>query len=121
MILFEIRRRRRDKTEDDLGTKLNFREKQYLDGIQIGSQALRSDWCRRLRNALVALADMDPAWMIWVEMHVPSTSELRTAARSVEVQARTLLMRGYRHYGESVIKEIVEGNRPFGDDGTLSL
>jgi hypothetical protein len=99
--------------------KLNFREKKYLESISFDTQNLRNNWHRRLRNALIALASMDPAWMMWVERHVPAVCDIRITARLVEVRARTLLMRSYSHYGESAARSIIDGNRPFGDDGTL--
>lgn len=81
--------------------------------------ALRLDPMRRLRNALFALANLDKGWMSWVEKNVPSCGDVRVAMRLVEVRARELVMGSYRYLGEAVIKQIVDGDRPFGDDGTL--
>jgi hypothetical protein len=99
--------------------KLNFREKVYLKDVNLSQDALRYDWPRRLKNALCALANMDPGWMLWVQKHVPHSCDVRIAARLVEVRARTLAMRDYRYLGESTIRNIIDGNRPFGDDGSL--
>lgn len=100
-------------------TKLTRREKIYLQEVDIEKESLRNDPERRLRNALCALASMDKAWMIWVETHVPVESDTYMAMRLVEMRARELVMCGYRYLGESVIKQIIGGNRPFGNDGTL--
>jgi hypothetical protein len=101
--------------------KISARAKTYLKEIDIQKNALRNDWTRRLRNALFALASMDPAWMIWVEKHVPAQCDAQSAARLVELQARTLLVRRYSDFGKGTIKAIIEGDRPFSDDGDLTM
>lgn len=101
--------------------RISAREKRYLQEIDIQANALRNDWTRRLRNALIALASMDQQWIMWVETHVPAHCDTQSAARLVEVRARTLVMRGYTYFGQGMIQDIIEGDRPFADDGHLGM
>jgi hypothetical protein len=102
--------------------QLSAREKSYLQEINITSDLLRSNQTRRLRNALFALANMDKkGWLFWVEKNVPPHCATGNAIRIVEVRARTLLMQYYKHLGSDVAQTIIDGNRPFADDGSLSL
>lgn len=102
-------------------SRLTRREKTYLREIHLAGESLRNDPARRLRNALRALAAMDPAWMIWVSDNVPRGCDLQDAMRLVETRARELVTRGYKFLGEGVIKMIVHSGRPFADDGSLMI
>ena len=76
------------------------------------------DW-GRLRNALVALADMDPSWMVWVERHVPRGGDVRITLRIVERRARQLIARKFFHLGEFFMRGVVDSDYYFTDNGDL--
>lgn len=89
------------------------------DGIEF------DDW-RRLRNALIALATLDPGWILWVERHVPTKMgqagtprDPRIMRRIVERQARKLVMRGYSFLGSGFTQGVIDSDLYFTDDGTL--
>lgn len=91
------------------------------DGIEF------DDW-RRLRNALIALADLDPAWMLWVERHVPgkmvgigTRHDPRIARIIVEQRARVLLAKRHTASGTYFVRSILNGGYYFTDDGNLKM
>jgi hypothetical protein len=100
--------------------RLNAQERRLLSELGAWTYELRLDWPRRLRNALIALANMDPGWMIWVEQNISSPCSIPEDVRVVEARARELLLRrGYSYLGESMIQTIIAQDRPFGDQGQL--
>jgi hypothetical protein len=100
--------------------RLNVQELRLLNEFGARTFDLRQDWPRRLRNALIALANMDPGWMIWVEKNLPSPCPMPDGVRVVETRARALMLwRGYNYLGESTIRDIISQDRPFGDQGQL--
>lgn len=83
-------------------------------------QALRSDYPRRLRNALAVLTEIDSQWLWWVECHVPRDADLESQMRMVERRAKTLLIeQSYWTMDAWAKRRIIEGERCFGEDGVL--
>jgi hypothetical protein len=99
--------------------RLNKQERSVMHDMALETISLRENWNRRLRNALIALAAMDPQWMIWIEEHVASPCHVPAAAKVVELRARELMAQGYRYLGDSMVCNIIEGDRPFSDNGNL--
>lgn len=84
----------------------------FDDGVDL-------DDARRLRNALVALASLDPGWMWWVERNIPPWESLAWKRRMVERQARLLCARQYRFLGWGVQLKMIYADYYFRDDGSL--
>ncbi len=99
--------------------RLNQRERTWMNTFAVEAISLREDWQRRLRNALIALSSMDPAWMIWVDQHIASPCHVPAAARAVEVRARELLLQRYNSMSPSLRRDLVNGDLPFSDEGNL--
>lgn len=100
--------------------RLNAQERRLLDEFAHSHLDLRHDWPRRLRNALIALTDLDPGWMIWIENNIPPHLPMPDDVRRIEKRARRLLLwKGYKYLGESTIRDIIAQDRPFGDQGQL--
>ncbi len=107
--------------------KLNDQQRGWMEDMAIDVRCLREDWPRRLRNALLALAGLDPRWMIWVDQNIlPSwltpyprdVWEVQTA-RMIEAHARALLLKRYGYLGCRDIGDLIFRDWPFGDDGNL--
>lgn len=99
--------------------RLNKQQRGWMNDMTSQMMELQQNWQRRLRNALIALAAMDPSWMIWVEQNIASPCHVPSAARAVERRARELLAQGYRHLGETTVCNIIDGDLPFSDNGNL--
>ena len=83
--------------------------------------ALRYDWPRRFRNALLCLALSDPGWMDWIERHLPRRiTDAQRAARAIEPRARYLVLKNYSFHGRACIGFQIFCDRPFNDDGDLT-
>lgn len=85
----------------------------FDDGISL-------DEGRRLRNALLALALLDPGWMWWVEKNIPKWAGLTWKRRMIERRARVLSARRYGFilgWGQRL--NIIFSDLYFTDDGNL--
>lgn len=77
---------------------------------------LRNNWPRRLRNALLALANSDQKWMIWVEREVNLRWDIQRITRLVEARARALYL---KHYPDLNRTCLIFRDTPFSDTGAL--
>jgi hypothetical protein len=82
------------------------------DGIEL-------DEVRRLRNALLVMANIDPGWMCWVEKNIPKWENLTWKRRMIERRARLLVTRHYSFLGRCHQLGIIYSNHYFMDDGSL--
>ncbi len=107
---------------------LNDQQKRWMDDFAVRIRCLQDDWPRRLRNALLALARLDPSWMIWVDQNIlPSwltpyprdVWEVQTA-RMIEARARALLLKQYHFFGFCHVGYLIFADWPFQDDGSLT-
>ena len=106
--------------------KITVRPKKRIAKTPLVDDDIKFDEWRRLRNALIALAELDTGWIAWVERHVPSRmtgldgqADPRIARRVVERQARKLVMRSYSFLGPGFTKTVIESDCYFNDDGSL--
>ena len=101
--------------------RLNQQERQWMKDMGTDALFLRHDWRRRLRNALIALAGSDPAWMVWLESEIdPDVMDVIGITRMVEARARTLVLRRHSFLGRLTIGDLIFRDWPFGDDGALT-
>jgi len=84
--------------------------RQYLD--------LKYDYRRRLRNALYALTQMDPRWMLWVERELNPRWGVERTMRAVEARAKVLVMQRFKHMGFNR-SFYYFNDTPFSDAGAL--
>jgi hypothetical protein len=64
--------------------------------------ALRYDWHRRLRNALLALAMMDPGWMAWAEADIDEQRmSVQAITRLVEGRAGACVLKHHQWLGRA--------------------
>jgi hypothetical protein len=82
---------------------------------------IRFDDARRLRNALFALANMDPGWMWWVEKNVHKKLPLYKKRILVERYARLKLTKNYQFLGCSLQAGVIYSDLYFTDDGHLKM
>jgi hypothetical protein len=82
--------------------------------------ALEQDPARRLRNAEIALHELDPHFESWIKKNTRKSWSILKRVRIIEKQARTLLMERYTSVlGPARIKEIINSNLAFNDQGHL--
>lgn len=92
--------------------RLNAREQAMLRKIGDEELQLKSDWHRRLRNALLCMTSDDPTWMMWVEREIDTESmSLQEITRLVEARARIKVLKAHSFFGRQCI-----GNYIFRDD-----
>jgi hypothetical protein len=92
-----------------------------MQQIGINVITLRSDWRRRLSNALTYLVLNDPRWMIWVNEEIdPEAMTLPEMARMVEARARAFLLKRYGYFGHACIGDLIFRDWPFTDSGSIS-
>lgn len=106
-----------------LRSKLNAREQSYLREVASSTLALRYDYERRLRNALLCLTQSDPRWITWLEKEFKPNQ--RIGAKElllIEARARCLVLRGHYVYSsrEHVGWLLFRHDWPFSDSGHLS-
>ena len=86
--------------------------------------ALRFDYPRRLRNALLCLAHSDPRWIPWVEENLPNDLTLCLhpwLLHMLESRARTVVLKAYRFHGRQHIGWLIfRHDWPFSDSGALT-
>lgn len=99
--------------------KYSVKPKHIVHKIPVIDDGIEFDDRRRLRNALVALAALDPGWIVWIEQNISGGADLREQRQLVERQARTLTMKGYSVLGNSVIRAVIDSNFYFTDEGSL--
>lgn len=87
-----------------------------MAGLQSDYIDLKYNHRRRLRNALLALAQLDPGWMVWVEREVNPRWSLERVMRLVEARARILTL---RHYGPLAKPGNYFSDMHFSDSGAL--
>jgi len=82
---------------------------------------VRHSFTIRLRNALIAMAEADPQWMIWVEENINPRWRLSRITRVVEARTRALFLKGHGYFGRKNIGDLIfrEG-WCFTERGTLS-
>lgn len=99
---------------------LNAKERNALTEVNRDYFELRYDYPRRLRNALIALAAQDRAWMVWVEREIDPRWSLDRITEMVEARARALLLKQYHFFGRRQIGDLIFRDWPFTDSGALS-
>lgn len=101
-------------------SRLSVKPKRISRRIPPDNNSLRFDDRRRLRNALLALADLDPGWMAWIERNIPKELQLRYARVQVERHARLLVVRRYAGmFGRHIANSLTYSDLYFTDDGNL--
>lgn len=98
--------------------RLNSTEKHQMPSVDMD---LHINCVRRLRNAMIALTDLDPHWLTWVERNIPRSSTVEYRMRMVESRARAILLRRHHFFGyESEVGFLIFKDWPFNDKGNLS-
>jgi hypothetical protein len=99
--------------------RLSVKPKRISNKISMIDDGIAFDDARRLRNALLALAQMDVGWMFWVERHVPRRMSVKITRMMVEQRARQLSAQTYSFLGNALVRGITESDYYFTDDGNL--
>lgn len=102
--------------------RLNAKEKAYMRAIGTEALELRFDTRRRFRNAVYALTQMDPRWMIWLEQNLPEdgTFTMRELLL-VEARARAFVLKAHGYLGRLQIGFLIfRHDWAFTDEGNLS-
>lgn len=100
---------------------LTRKEKTMLNDATRGEVLTRYDWQSRLRNALIALANSDPQWMIWVEKNVNRRWSLPRITRLIEAYTRARFLKPHGYFGRQQISALIfRDDWCFTDRGTLS-
>jgi len=86
-----------------------------------GVLALRYDWERRLRNALLCLVLSDPRWMHWVDREIDTEAmTLQEMTRLVEARARLIVLKPHSFFGRNIIGDMIfRDDWAFTDRGNL--
>lgn len=102
--------------------RLNARERGYMQAIREEALDLRFDIPRRFRNAVYALAQMDPHWMIWMEQNLPKNGVITMCELLlVEARARAFVLRAHGWLGRSQVGFLIfRHDWAFTDAGNLS-
>ena len=102
--------------------RLNQKERMYLQSIGSAALELRYDYERRLRNALLCLAQCDPHWMQWLEKNFTPHQQIgRKELLMIEARARHIVLRAHGYFGRMYIGEMIfRHDWPFTDSGALS-
>jgi hypothetical protein len=99
--------------------KLTVKPRKSQLKIPILEDGIALDEARRLRNALFALANMDPGWMFWIEKNIPKWENRRWQRRMIERRARLLVTRRYSFLGRGHQLGVIYSDYYFTDDGCL--
>lgn len=101
--------------------KMRARERNMLRDMGNDVLDLRADWNRRLINALLALSQSDPRWMVWIEHEVqPESMGLEEITRLVEARARVRVLKAYNYFGHQCIGDLIfRDTWTFTDRGNL--
>ena len=102
--------------------RLNAKERTYMRAMGESALELRFDYSRRFRNAIYAISQMDPRWIIWVEQNLPNDGIIRMQELLlVEARARTLVLREHGFFGRRYIGDLIFSEHwAFTDAGNLS-
>lgn len=77
--------------------RLTAKEKKLWTSVPWDGDQVAGDWPRRMRNALLALMDLDRrGWMLWCEREIDLRWPLCRQTRLVEARARALVLSRYR-------------------------
>jgi len=101
--------------------KLSVKPKRIKHRIGPQFDDIERDDSRRLRNALLALADLDRGWMDWVDRHVSRLITVKAQRVIIERRARTLLSARYGFMGWGSRLGIIYSDFYFTDDGALKM
>lgn len=100
---------------------LNARERGVLRGLDAEYADIRQHWERRLQYALLALANSDPQWMIWVEKNVNLRWSLPRITRLIEAYTRARFLKPHGYFGRQQISSLIfSDDWCFTERGTLS-
>lgn len=98
--------------------------KRKLRARHLPASAIREDYPRRLRNALLALALADPRWIMWVEENLPNDLTLCThpyLLHMLESRARYLFLKPHKFFQRKHIGGLIfQSNWHFNDNGHLT-
>lgn len=102
--------------------RLSAKERAYMQELGSATLELRYDHERRLRNALLCLAQDDPCWMIWLEKNFkPHQAIGKKELLLIEARAHIRVLRHYSYLGRQKIGEMVfRHDWFFTDNGSLS-
>lgn len=78
---------------------------------------LRDDHRSRLENAIQALSQSDPHFIIWLE-NIDHSRPAVEIMRTVEARARALVLKNYSNLNRT---EIIFSDYPFSERGTLVM
>jgi hypothetical protein len=103
-------------------TRLTSKERAIFNEMQHEYVALKFDYKRRLRNALLCLAQGDPRWMVWIEKNFKPHKRIgKRELLMIEARARNIVLRNYRYFDrKNVGGMIFDHDWAFSDDGSLS-
>jgi hypothetical protein len=99
--------------------KITVKPKKIKQKIPLFDDEIRFNMARRLRNALLALAYLDPGWMYWVERNIPKTMNMLPKTRQIERQARLKLAGYYKFLGSGAQSAMIYSDFYFKDNGDL--
>ena len=101
--------------------KLTVKPRKSRAKIPVFDDDTRFDEGRRLRNALFALANMDPGWMFWVEKNIPKQLNSEPKRRWIERQARVKVAKRYSFRGWGCQMAVIYSDFYFTNDGDLKM
>lgn len=109
-------------------SKLKASERRTLRSLGEQMIELRYNYPRRFANALLALAKMDPRWMVWVENSLPPKLEdvfkprnFRRLLCLIEARAHYLVLKNYNFFHHDTIGWLIfRQDWPFNDNGSLT-
>ncbi len=101
--------------------RLNAADREVLRAVGQEYYILRGDPKRRLRNALLCLAQSDPGWIVWVEENLPRRGLRERDVVLVEARARARVLKDYNYLGRQEIGSLLfRHDWPFTEEGALS-
>jgi hypothetical protein len=101
--------------------RLSVTPRRIREKIACLDDGIRADGRRRLRNAVLALASLDPGWMWWIEKNIPKQMTLDLKTRQIERRARLKLAKRYLFLGWGWQLDLIYSDYYFTDDGNLKL
>lgn len=102
--------------------RLNLKERTYMRAMGESALDLRYDYARRFRNAVLALTQADPHWMIWMDQNLPENGVITMRELLlVEARARAFVLRRHGWLGRSQVGFLLfRHDWAFTDRGDLS-
>lgn len=101
--------------------KMSVKPKRIKKRIGPQLDEIEFDDVRRLRNALLALVELDRGWMAWVDRHVSRSITVKAQRVVVERRARALVSARYGFMGWGSRLGIIYSDFYFTDDGALKM